>query len=138
MKLYRPRTQEPCRNYIDPCEIFLSSSAYPQGAGKLRTRAIYYVATEVSPDRRFDRREEDPVAEVLQQPKAAELVFDRILEFGKQQFDALRPQGCVQLDKHIRRSDIDAGHRFGGNDDPTSGRRRLICRLYDPFLKELG
>src|SRR5262245_34245598 len=93
---------------------------------------------EVDVYRFADRREEVLLAELHEELKALQLVFDRILHLGEAQLDACRVQGVVELADDIGSGHVDAGDRLGRNHQPTHWCRGARYRVQDAIVEQLG
>ncbi len=75
---------------------------------------------------------------MLEQLELPHLVLHRVLHFGELQLHPPRLQCPVQLGQHVRRSDIDTGHRLSGNYHPLYWRWRRVYRRHHCVLELLG
>jgi hypothetical protein len=93
------------------------------------------VAFEIAADGGLYSRKEGPFANLREEPKALELVLDRVFELSEAQFDPGLLQSLVQFGKAIGRGDIHAGDWFCRNDQPLHRRGRLRGRLQNTLLE---
>ena len=65
-----------------------------------------------------DGREEERLADPIEQSKPIQLVLRRVLELGKAELCPPFAQSVVELDQKVGGGDVDARDRFGRDDEP--------------------
>ena len=93
---------------------------------------------EVAADSFLDGGKETLLAEVREKPEALQLVLDRILHLGEKHLDAGGGQCVVELGDSVSGGDVDAGHRLGGDDEPSDRGGRTRDGVENPVVEELG
>ncbi len=73
-----------------------------------------------------------------EQSKAFQFIFDRILHFGKTQFDSRGRQRIFQFTQNVSGRHVDAGDRFRCHDEPHNRRWRIGHGVEHPAAKQLG
>src|SRR5271169_270233 len=96
------------------------------------------MAAEIAADGGTNGRMEGTFAKLGEKPEALELVFDGVFEFGEAQLDSGLVQSLIQFGEGIGRSDVHAGDRFCGNDQPARRSWRFRRGVQNTFLEQLG
>src|SRR5262249_2122642 len=117
---------------------FMGLLARSRWAALFPIHPVDVMRLEVAADSRADGREEGAFADLLEQAEPLQLVLYRILEFREAQLDVRFVQGLVELFQHVGRGDVHAGDRLCRNDQPARGRRRILRRVEDALLEQLG
>src|SRR3954470_17790690 len=133
-----PPTDEWCIACLSPWRTKPVRHATLQSALILPVLPVHIMKLKVTGNGDANCRKEEALAELCEQSKPLELVLYGILELGKAQRDAHRMQRIVQLRDHIARGDIDAGDRFGRDDQPPYRSWRLRHRVQRALLEQLG